>query len=380
MAELSEAGEPVDDATVFAPPTPAAPDKKTKRNALIQGAVALAILVVVFGFILPQVIDYQQVWETIKSLEPWQIVVLVVAGLITYIPEGWLYALTVPVLRLRQGVAAWVASTAVASTVPAVDLVVRFGMYRSWGATVSESMRGVLLSGVFDNIVKFSLPVIAILAIATGGIANIDGGLVLIAAIALVVLIGTIVVVVGVVRSERFTSGLASWVQRAVNWMITKFKRDPVEGLEPRVIGFRDAAIDLVRAIWVKAGVASAMGKLWTFFILLLALRFVGLDSSTISTRDAFVVWAVVLLLGSVPLTPGGVGFVEIGFIFFFTRIAGDQYSNTIAAAVALYRLVQWAMPIPIGWGVVFWWRRKTQSGDLPDPFAVPVDPRLASE
>ena len=365
---MEETGEE----TMFAPPTPSAPDAKTKRNALIQGGVALAILVVVFGFVLPQVIDYKQVWETIKALEPWQIGALILAGLITYIPEGWLYTLLVPVLRLRQGVAAWVVSTGVASTIPAVDLVVRYGMYRSWKATAEGAMLGIVLSGVFDNIVKFSLPVIAILAIATGGIANIDGGLVIIAIIALVVLIATLVIVIGVVRSERFTQLLGEKVQKVVNWALRLFKKEPIETLSGRVVGFRDAAIGLVKKVWLRAGLASALGKLWTFLILLMALRFVGIPEDVISTRDAFIVWAIVLLIGSIPLTPGGIGFVELGFIFFFTQVAGSEYTNTIGAAVALYRLVPWAMPIPIGWGVVFWWRRSIAKGKLPDPFAVP--------
>ena len=363
---MDESNEP----TVFAPPVPRAPDAKTKRNAVIQGLVALAILVIVFGFVLPQVINYKQVGETIKALEAWQIGALILAGLITYIPEGWLYALLVPVLRLRQGVAAWVASTGVASTVPAADLVVRYGMYRSWKATAEGAMLGIVLSGIFDNVVKFSLPVIAILAIATGGIANIDGGLVLIAIIALVVLIVTLVVIIGVVRSERFTQSLGNRVQQFVNWVLRLFKKDPTETIAERVVGFRDAAIGLVDKVWFRAGLASAVGKLWTFLILLLALRFVGIPEEVISTRDAFIVWAIVLLIGSIPLTPGGIGFVELGFIFFFTQVAGKEYADTIGAAVALYRLVQWAMPIPIGWGVVFWWRRSVSSGKLPDPFA----------
>ena len=234
-------------------------------------------------------------------------------------------------------------------------------------------MLGIVLSGIFDNIVKFSLPVIAILAIATGGIGNIDGGLVIIAIIALVVLIATLVVVIGVVRSETFTQSLGNRVQQFVNWVLGLFKKDPTETIATRVVGFRDAAIGLVRKVWLRAGLASALGKLWTFLILLLALRFVGITEDVISTRDAFIVWAVVLLIGSIPLTPGGIGFVELGFIFFFTQVAGSEYTNTIGAAVALYRLVQWAMPIPIGWGVVFWWRRSVSSGKLPDPFAVPT-------
>ena len=366
MDELGETG----DGASFAPPVPGALDAKKKRNALIQGGFALAILIIIFGFVLPQVIDYKQVGETIKALEPWQIGALILAGLITYIPEGWLYTLLVPVLRLRQGIAAWVASTGVASTIPAADLVARYGMYRSWKASSEGAMLGIVLSGIFDNIVKFSLPVIAILAIATGGIANIDGGLVIIAIIALVVLIATLVVVIGVVRSETFTQSLGNRVQQFVNWVLGLFKKDPTGTIAARVVGFRDAAIGLVQKVWLRAGLASVLGKLWTFLILLLALRFVGIPEEVISTRDAFIVWAVVLLIGSIPLTPGGIGFVELGFIFFFTQVAGKEYTNTIGAAVALYRLVQWAMPIPIGWGVVFWWRRSISSGKLPDPFA----------
>ena len=362
--------EEIGEGAMFAPPAPRAPDAKTKRNALIQGVVALAILVIVFGFVLPQVIDYKQVWETIKALEPWQIGALILAGLITYIPEGWLYALLVPVLRLRQGAAAWVASTGVASTIPAVDLVVRYGMYRSWKASTEGAMLGIILSGVFDNVVKFSLPVIAILGIATGGVGDFDGGLVIIAVIALLVLVATLVIVIGVVRSERFTQSLGNRLEQFVNWVLGLFKKDPIETLAPRVVGFRDAAIGLVGKVWFRAGLASAIGKLWTFLILLMSLRFVGITADVISTRDAFIVWAIVLLIGSIPLTPGGVGFVELGFVFLFTQVAGDQYTNTIGAAVALYRLVQWAMPIPIGWGVVLWWRRSVAKGKLPDPFA----------
>lgn len=363
MTEGSEAA--------FAAPAPKRPDSNTRRNAIIQGVVALVVLVIVFGFVLPEVIDYEQVWEAIKSLEWWEIVALIIAGLITYIPEGWLYALLAPGLRLWRGVLAWVASTAVASTLPVMDLALRFGMYRSWGISTNDSMRGILLSGVFDNIVKFSLPVIAVLAIAVSGIGNIDGDIVLLATFALVILIAILVVAIGVFRSESFTRGLGNLLERVANWGLALFKRDPLDHLAERVVGFRDSAIGLVREVWWKALPASAIGKLWTFVILLMAMRFVGIGSDVISTRDAFIVWAIVLLFQSIPLTPGGIGFVALGFMFFFTRIAGDAHANAIGAAVALYRLVQWAMPIPIGWGVVFWWRRQISSGKLPDPFAV---------
>ena len=83
------------------------------------------------------------------------------------------------------------------------------------------------------------------------------------------------------------------------------------------------------------------------------------------------IVWAIVLLITMIPITPGGIGIAELFYIGLFTLIAGDEWSNTIAAGVMLYRVIQWALPIPIGWLVVWQWRRKVRRGDLPDPFVV---------
>jgi uncharacterized protein (TIRG00374 family) len=352
----------------FAAPSPG--DKsKQRRNTIIQAVVAVAVLVIVFGVILPEVIDYEQVGQILRETEPWQIGVLLLAGLVVYVPEGWLYAILLPGIGLWRGMQTWVASTAVASTLPAIDLVTRFGMYRSYGATTEASMLSVFLTGVFDNFVKFSLPVIGVLLLALLGIEDIDP-LPVVAVIAAVILIATAVVVVGAVRSEAFTRRLAAFLQRVANWVLTKVKKNPLENVSERVVGVRDSAIELVKRSWRKALFASALGKLWTFVILLIAIRIVGIDEETLPTLGVFIVWSIVLLLQSIPITPGGIGIAAIGFVGLFTAAIGDQYSDQIAAAVVLYRLAQWALPIVIGWIVVFAWRRQVSSGKLPDPFA----------
>ena len=354
----------------FAAPAPGDPAKQ-RRNTIIQVVVALAVVVIVFGLVLPEVIDYEQVGQILQETEPWQIVVLLLAGLVVYVPEGWLYSILLPGLGLWRGMQSWVASTAVASTVPAIDLVTRFGMYRSYGATVEGSMLSVFLTGVFDNFVKFSLPVLGVLILASFGIEDIDP-LPLVALIAAAVLIATAVVVVGAIRSEAFTRRLGDRLERIANWVLTKVKKNPLENVSERVVGVRDSAIDLVKRVWHKALLASALGKLWTFVILLLAVRIVGIDEETLPTLAVFVGWSIVLLLQSIPITPGGIGIAAVGFIGIFTAMIGNEFSDAIAAAVVLYRLAQWALPIVIGWIVVFVWRRQVSGGKLPDPFATP--------
>ena len=154
----------------FAPAPPQAPSSKDRTRTTITLAIAAVVMFVVFVVILPEVIDYEVVWETFQALTVGDFVILLAAALIYYIPEGWLYALVVPGMSLWQGIKAWVASTGVGSTVPALDLATRYGMYRSWGFSTDASMRGIFLSGAFDWIVKFSLPVIAVIILFLVGV------------------------------------------------------------------------------------------------------------------------------------------------------------------------------------------------------------------
>jgi uncharacterized protein (TIRG00374 family) len=108
-----------------------------------------------------------------------------------------------------------------------------------------------------------------------------------------------------------------------------------------------------------------------------MALRMVGIEPDVLSGLSIFVVWVLVLLITAIPITPGGIGIAEMAYIGLFTAVAGDEFSDIIAAGVILFRLVQWALPIPVGWTVVYFWRRQVQQGKLPDPFATPdTDPQ----
>ncbi len=352
---------------------PAAPPQRSasdRRRSLIAAGIGLVVVIFIFGFVLPSVIDYETVFEVLGNLEPQDYLIMLVAGLLLYIPEGALYASILPGMGLRRGMSAWVASTAVSTTIPGADLVVRYGMYRSWGFGVERTMLGIFLSGLFDNIVKFSLPALAVILFALSG--QDLGDFVWIGLIALGVLILGTVVVVGMVRSERFTQWLAERTETVANWGLGKVKRDPLEGLSEKVVGFRDLAVDIVKERGLVALLLSATGKLWAFVILVIALRIVGLDSSILSLGQIFVAWVIVMLITAIPITPGGIGIAEVAYIWIFGEMAGSQYNDIIAAGVILFRLAQWFLPIPIGWVAVGLWRRQISNGQLPDPFAMP--------
>lgn len=365
--------EEAEESPKFAPAPPQAPSSKDRTRTIITLAIAAVVMFVVFVLILPEVIDYEVVWETFQALTIGDFVILLAAALIYYIPEGWLYVLVVPGMSLWQGIKAWVASTGVGSTVPALDLATRYGMYRSWGFSTDASMRGIFLSGAFDWIVKFSLPVIAVIILFLVGVQDF-GIVALIAVIAGAILAVVLVVLVGAVRSDDFARSVAERLQRIVNWVLVRLKREPIDGLAGQAVAFRDDAVEIASKNGAWAFFASALGKLWQYGMLVLAMRAVGVPDDVLGLPEIFVVWALVLLITMIPITPGGIGIAELFYIYFFAQITGDEWSSIVAAGVMLYRVFQWALPIPLGWGIVFHWRRQIRRGALPDPFELPAD------
>ena len=67
-------------------------------------------------------------------------------------------------------------------------------------------------------------------------------------------------------------------------------------------------------------------------------------------------------LLSAVPVTPGGVGLIDLGYIGGLTAFGGEEKA-AIVAAVLLFRALTYAIQIPIGFTYIIWrvksdWRR----------------------
>ena len=63
--------EPQSSEPEFTPPAPPQRTSKDRRNSLIAAAVGLVVVIFIFGFLLPQVIDYETVFTILKELATW---------------------------------------------------------------------------------------------------------------------------------------------------------------------------------------------------------------------------------------------------------------------------------------------------------------------
>jgi uncharacterized protein (TIRG00374 family) len=118
----------------------------------------------------------------------------------------------------------------------------------------------------------------------------------------------------------------------------------PREGLTERLLRERDAIQAAFGRRW-KMALAVAVGKwLFDYLALVAALYAVGAD---VRPSLVLVSYVAASLLGMIPLTPGGLGFVEAGLTGTLA-LAGVSAGAAVVATLA-YRLASFWLPIPAG-------------------------------
>jgi uncharacterized membrane protein YbhN (UPF0104 family) len=75
-----------------------------------------------------------------------------------------------------------------------------------------------------------------------------------------------------------------------------------------------------------------------------------------VSTVEAFAAWSLVRLLGSIPITPGGLGVVELGLTTALVGFGGGQAE--VVAAVLIYRALTVVPTLIIGLVAGASWKR----------------------
>ena len=334
--------------------TDVAPDRK---KAVVAIAIAVIVVVIVFGVIFPQLVNWNSVFEILGEVDAGELVVIALLAVSRYLPAGWIYSLVLPGLTVRQGTEAWVATTAVSSTLPGFDLVLRVAMYASWGFGIERATSGMFLSGVVEMATKL---VVAILAVTLGALIISDLGLLAVAAIAALVVLAIAGLIAAILRSEERARSVGERLQRIARWGFDKFERQAPGDLVERILAVRIEAREVLGSRWPQALLAAFTNQVIVYLMLLLSLRAVGVESGVLDWSEILFVQGVVILITSIPITPGSVGVAGLAYVGLFTLLAGQDASDLIAAGVIVFRLAMWLLPILIGWPVALRWQAKS--------------------
>jgi hypothetical protein len=206
----------------------------------------IAALAVVFGWLLPRFIDYQQVWAALTELDAWEVVVLLGLALARIPTEALMYRAFLPGLRLWRGTEAYLSSNVAAQVLPPpAPSVVQYGYFRGGGYAPDAAALAALGSFLFPTIGRFLLPVVAIMLLLITG--EVNGSILLAGEISLVV---TAVAGIGgycFLRGERSARRLGAKLQRPLSWILMKFKRDPIEDGAGRAAQLRANTLTVLR-------------------------------------------------------------------------------------------------------------------------------------
>jgi len=341
-----------------AEPTPEAKPKVAIWKRIVQALISLAIVTGIFLGVMPLIADYGDVFDTIRAMTSLETGSLVLIGLWNLATYWFVLTAALPGLRLREAAVVNQASTAVSNTLPAGGVIgvgVSISMLTSWGFTIGSIGRSAVVTGIWNNFVKLGMPVLALSLLA------LEGEVTLVrlaaAAIGIAVLVAAVVVFALLLRSDRLARVIGRGVGRVVDWARSLLHKAPVGDWEDRSSAFRTDTIGLLRHRWIWLTVATLVSHISLFLVLLVALRHVGVSQSELSWIAVFAAFAFVRLISALPLTPGGVGVVELGYAAVMTLGLDDLTSAQVVAAILVFRAITYLLPIPLGLLSYITWR-----------------------
>ena len=324
----------------LAPPPRSTPFHKNRwfRRG-VGGGVGIAVIVATFIFLLPQFAGYRQVWESVSSLTWPQLGVLAVVTILNVGTYGLAWLAVLPGLHYRQALVASLASTASTYIAPggaAVGTAVAVGMFRVWGIRARQAALGATLVGLWNQLFTLGAPALAV------GLLTLTGedaaGVTTVALLSLAVFaffVGGTACALASPRAARWVGGAAASV---VSRLLRLVRRGPVSWSGASVVRLRGEMLRVLGRRWILLTVSTIVGQLTVFLVLLASLRTLGVGGSEVSLLEAFAAWSLARVLGSIPITPGGIGVVELGLTSVLVGFGGANAD--VVAAVLLYRFL----------------------------------------
>jgi uncharacterized protein (TIRG00374 family) len=117
----------------------------------------------------------------------------------------------------------------------------------------------------------------------------------------------------------------------------------------------RTETIDVVEARWPFLTIATLANQLTVFGVMLATLHATGVTG--ISFVEALAAWAFARLIGSVAITPGGLGIQELGLTGALVAFGGQ--TDKVVATALLFRVLTFVPTVIVGTVCAVIWRRQ---------------------
>ena len=328
-------------------------------GVLAKRGVLLAVTGVSLYLLAPALLEVFGAYERLDDFNPLWWIAMVLLQIGSYACIWELQKIAIRAERHGPVVTSQLASNAFGRVVPggvAAAGAMQYAMLRAAGVPTGQVASGMTASSVLVFGILLALPLLALPAVLFG--APIDRGL------------GRAALIGGVLFVLLFAAGAAAllWdrplvlIGRAAQAVRNRIRRNkpPLTGLPDRLLRERNSVTMVLGQRWWQALLLAVGRWLLDYATLMAALTAVHADPRPSTVLLAF---CAAQFLGTLPLTPGGLGFVEAGLTGTLA-LAGVPAGAAVVATLA-WRLVSFWLPIPAGGVAAILHRR--HYGEIPE-------------
>jgi uncharacterized protein (TIRG00374 family) len=347
-------------------------------GTLTRRGLLLAVTAVSLYLLAPAVLEVFGAFDELDEISPlwFPAMVLLQAG--SFACMWSVQRLAVRAEHWGPVITSQLASNAFGRVVPggvAASGAVQYAMLVRGGVPAAAAASGITASSVLLFGTLLALPLLALPAVL-GGVA-VDPHLTRAALAGAVLFLLTCALGAACVLWDRplILAG------RAAQSIRNRFQhsRPPLTGLPERLLGERDVVVRVLGKEWWEALILASGRWLLDYLTLVAAVYAVGARPHVSLVLLAF---CAAQVLGTLPITPGGLGLVEAGLTGTLA-LAGVGGGAAVVATLA-YRLVSFWLPIPAGATAAVIHRRRYGTAEveppptpMPEPDAALPDPRV---
>jgi uncharacterized membrane protein YbhN (UPF0104 family) len=301
----------------------------------------------------PKLLD---VWEEAPRIEAigWVgLVAMVLLEACSFAAVWQLQRIIVPELDHFAAATAQLSANAVSRAVPggaAIGAGVHLRLWTVAGVTPARAATGMATTSLISTATLLALPVVALIVAFLG--APVPSGLASVAIGGALLSIALFGFGAAILIRRRFAERVARLVHRLAGWVARRIGR-----VGPSVDELLERRVELIHSLgprWRAALGASVANWCLDYLVLVAALQFLGADPRFSVVLLAYGAAAV---LAMIPITPGGVGFVEAGLTSLLV-VAGVPARDALLATLA-YRITSFWLPLPAGLVAWFLFRRR---------------------
>jgi uncharacterized protein (TIRG00374 family) len=326
--------------------------ERTTFRFSVGRVVILLVTAISLYLLAPSIGEVFSAWDRLGDFNPLALPVVLILEILSFACVWLLEAIALRTNRYDAIILSQLASNAFSRITPgggATSTALQARMLADARFDLTAAATAVTVHSLLVTAALVAMPVFVIPGVLTG--TQLPESLLQAAWVGVAVFVVMVAVGAVLLATQRPVCLLGRGIERASNTV--RFGRPKISGLDERLLTARNEIRSAMGSRWVEA-VGAAVGRwMFEYLVLLLALYAIDAHPNPWSVLLAFVAASV---LSMIPLTPGGLGFVEAGLTA--TLAAAGIGAGKAVAATLLFRLVSFWLPLPVG-AVAGWWFRR---------------------